>query len=77
MYVHMCGMHVCMRACVCMHMLTSMCMHDFCACVLYFPAVQKCGEEGEELRKELEGKVMWSVVFQPSIYICVIVKCRV
>ena len=65
--------HVCVRACVCMHMLTPMCMHDFCACVLSFPAVQKCGEEG----KKLEGKVMWSVVFQQFIYICVIVKCRV
>ena len=37
-------------------------------CVVSFPGVHKCGEEEEELRKELEewrsdlnGKVMWSV----------------
>ena len=66
-WAYMCA---CMRACVCMHMLAPMCMHDFCVCVVSFPGVQKCGEEEEELRKELEewrsdlnGKVMWSVVF--------------
>ena len=78
------GKHVCVCVCVCIHMLALTCMHDFCVCVVSFPGVQKCGEEEEELRKELEeyrrdlnGKVLWSGVFQQFIYICVIVKCRV
>ena len=66
--------YVCVCVCVCMCVRTCLhqraCMISVYICVVSFPGVQKCGEEEEELRKELEewrsdlnGKVMWSVVF--------------
>ena len=80
---------VCVRACmcVCVCVCVCTCLHQ-CACmisvcVVSFRGVQKCGEEGEEVRKELEGcrgMVMWSCSCISTIniqYICVIVKCRV
>ena len=74
-------MHVCVCVCVCTCLHQCACMIS--VCVVSFRGVQKCGEEGEEVRKELEGwrgKVMWSCSCISTIniqYICVIVKCRV